>query len=124
MPQPIRRIASASLAHVETLPGVARQEAIAAGSIWSGLAHLEPGAATEWHHHGQYETSLYVLNGTVRLEFGHEGADVLEAGPGDFVHVPAGTVHRELNAGSSPAITVMTRAGEGLAMYSVDGPER
>jgi uncharacterized RmlC-like cupin family protein len=123
MTQPIRRIASASLERVETWPGVARQEAITAGVMWSGLAHLEPSAATEWHHHGRHETSLYVVSGTVRLEFGRQGADALEATTGDFVHVPAGIVHRELNTGSTPAITVMTRAGEGQAMHAVDGPE-
>jgi uncharacterized RmlC-like cupin family protein len=123
MTQPIRRMASASLERVETWPGVARQEAITAGAMWSGLARLEPGAATAWHHHGRHETSLYVVSGTIRLEFGRQGADALEVTPGDFIHVPAGTVHRELNAGRTPAITVMTRAGEGPAMHPVDGPE-
>ena len=123
MPKPVRRIVSASLERVETWPGVARQEAITAGAMWSGLAQLEPSATTEWHHHGRHETSLYVVSGTVRLEFGRQGTEVVEAGPGDFVHVPAGTVHRELNVGDVPAVTVMSRAGEGQAMHPVDGPE-
>ena len=122
MTQPIRRIASASLERVEAWPGVARQEAITAGVMWSGLARLEPSAATEWHHHGRHEMSLYVVSGTIRLEFGRQGTDAVEATTGDFVHVPAGVVHRELNPGGTAAITVMTRAGEGPAMHPVAGP--
>jgi uncharacterized RmlC-like cupin family protein len=99
-----------------------RQEAVAAGALWSGLASLAPGARTGWHHHGQHETSLYVLSGTVRLEFGPAGSRVLDCGPGDFVYVPGGTVHRESNPGSTGAVTVMTRAGEGDPMYEVGDP--
>jgi uncharacterized RmlC-like cupin family protein len=123
MAEPLRRIPAAGLAGEETWPGIARREAISAGILWSGLAGLAPGAATSWHHHGQYETSLYVLSGTVRLEFGPQGSQVLECGPGDFIHVPAGTVHRELNPGAAAAVTVMTRAGEGQAMFEVSGPD-
>jgi uncharacterized RmlC-like cupin family protein len=64
-----------------------------------------------------------VISGTVRLEFGPEGSQILDCGPGDFIHVPGGTVHRESNPGSDEAITVMTRSGEGKSMYDVDGPE-
>lgn len=123
MAEPLRRIPAAGLVGAETWPGIARREAISAGFLWSGLADLAPGAATSWHHHGQYETSLYVLSGTVRLEFGPQGSQVLECGPGDFIHVPADTVHRELNPGAAAAVTVMTRAGEGQAMYEVSGPD-
>jgi len=120
----VRRIASDSLERVETWPGIARQEAIVAGPMWSGLAHLDPGSDTGWHHHGGYETSLYVVSGEVRLEFGKDGAESLAAGPGDFIHVPAGVIHRELNTIDTPATTVMTRAGEGPTMVQVEGPER
>jgi uncharacterized RmlC-like cupin family protein len=122
MAEPLQQIPAAGLTKAETWPGVARQEAISAGLLWSGLARLSPGAATSWHHHGQYETSLYVLSGTIRLEFGPVGSQVLDCVPGDFIHVPAGTVHRELNPGSAEAVTVMTRAGRGQAMYEVSGP--
>jgi uncharacterized RmlC-like cupin family protein len=120
---PLRRIPTGALARVETWPGVTHQEAIAVGDLRSGIAHLEPGAATAWHHHGQYETSLYVASGLVRFEFGHQGAESLEGAPGDFIHVPAGVVHREVNTGSAPATNVITRVGHGPAVVEVDGPE-
>ena len=48
-----------------------------------------------WHHHGGYETVIYVLTGLLRMEFGPGGATTIVAGPGDFVYVPTGVVHRE-----------------------------
>jgi uncharacterized RmlC-like cupin family protein len=59
------------------------------------LASLAPGASTSWHHHGQNETSLYVISGTVQVGFGPAGSQVCQCGPGDFIHVPGGTVRRE-----------------------------
>jgi len=50
--EPLRRIPSASLPATLAWPGVTRQEAVAAGALWSGLASLAPGARTGWHHHG------------------------------------------------------------------------
>ena len=42
--------------------------------------------------------------GVLRLEFeGHEG--YIDAGPGDFVHVPAWTVHRESNPTREPSFS-------------------
>jgi uncharacterized RmlC-like cupin family protein len=120
---PIRRIPSAALARAETWPGVTHQEAINTGALWSGLTYLEPGAATGWHHHGGYETSLYVASGTVRFEHGRLGAEALVGAPGDFIHVPPGVVHREVNAGSTPATNVISRVGRGPALVEVDGPE-
>jgi len=121
--EPLRRIPSARLPEAETWPGVTRQEAVSTGALWSGLASLAPGASTAWHHHGQHETSLYVISGAVRLEFGPGGSEVLECGPGDFIHVPGQTIHRESNPGDAPATTVMTRAGQGQPMYEVNGPD-
>ena len=55
-----------------------------------------PGAVSGWHHHDVNETSLYVVSGILRLEFeGYDGYSTPD--PGDFVHVPAFTIHRESN---------------------------
>lgn len=124
MTLPLRRIPTSTLDKTETWTGVTRQERpsprVTCGQVWPQLA---PGAATAWHHHGQHETSLYVLEGVVRLEFGSDGAEVIEGIPGDIIHVPAGVVHRELNPGANLANTVMTRVGQGQSMYEVDGPQ-
>jgi uncharacterized RmlC-like cupin family protein len=102
--------------------GMVREEALATGGMWSGTARTEPGMVSGWHHHGEYETTIYVLSGALRLEFGPGGADAVQAGPGDFVHVPAGVVHREGNPSGEPADLVLVRAGRGESTVNVDGP--
>jgi len=83
-------------------PGKVREQAIAVPGLWSGLVRTEPGVTSGWHHHGVHDTSVYVVDGTVRLEFGPSGAQAVGAGPGDFVHIPKHVVHREVNPGSTP----------------------
>ncbi len=74
-----------------------------------------------WHHHDRNETSLYVVAGILRLEF--EGrAEPLDAHPGDFVHVPAYTIHRESNPGDEPSVAIIARAGGGIPTVNVDRP--
>jgi uncharacterized RmlC-like cupin family protein len=103
-------------------PGMARQEAFAGERMWAGTARTEPGMVSGWHHHGDYETTIYVLSGALRMEFGPGGADAVEAGPGDFVYVPKGAVHREGNPSAEPAELVLVRAGEGESTVNLDGP--
>lgn len=101
-----------------------RQRAIDVAGLWSGLVHTEPGATSGWHHHGEHETSLYVVSGAMRLEFGPGGQSVVDASAGDFVHVPAHAVHRESNPTDRLATAVIARAGAGVPTVNVDGPER
>ena len=99
-----------------------REQAFAAPGLWAGVVHTEPGASSGWHHHGEHETSLYVVAGQMRLESGPGGAATVEAGAGDFIHVPAGVVHRESNPGGTPSTAVIARAGSGPPTINVDGP--
>ena len=63
------------------------------------------------HHHGEHETTLYVVHGRMRIESGPGGATVVEGGPGDFLRVPAGAIHRESNPGGEPTRAVVVRCG-------------
>jgi uncharacterized RmlC-like cupin family protein len=103
-------------------PGMVRQQAVATDGLWSGLVRTEAGMVSGWHHHGEYETVIYVLTGSLRMEFGPGGADTVEAGPGDFLYVPKGAVHREGNPSAQPADIVVVRAGEGESTVNVGGP--
>ena len=47
----------------------------------------------------------------------------LDAQAGDFVHVPAFTVHRESNPTDEPSIAVIARAGGGIPTVNVDPPQ-
>jgi uncharacterized RmlC-like cupin family protein len=102
-------------------PGMARSEAVSTSGMWSGLVHTEAGASSGWHHHGSWESTIYVVSGVLRMEF----ADgTFDASAGEFVYVPAGVVHRELNPTSATSEAVVVRATRvgGEAVVNVDGP--
>jgi uncharacterized RmlC-like cupin family protein len=103
-------------------PGMDRQQAVASDGMWSGLVRTEAGMVSGWHHHGDYETTLYVVSGRMRIESGPGGREVVEAGPGDFLRVPAGAVHRESNPSDQPALAVIVRCGTGEPTFNVGGP--
>jgi uncharacterized RmlC-like cupin family protein len=122
--QPCSLVAADDLAGADPTPGMSRRVAMHRDGMWTGTVDTEPGAASGWHHHGDYETTLFILSGRMRMESGPEGHDVVEAGPGDFLRVPAGAVHRESNPSDSPARAVIVRCGTGEPTYNVDGPAR
>jgi uncharacterized RmlC-like cupin family protein len=103
-------------------PGMVREEAVATEGMWAGLVSTEAGMVSGWHHHGEYETTIYVVSGTLRMEFGTGGADILEASGGDFVYVPPGAIHREGNPSTQTSALVVVRAGSGESVINVDGP--
>ena len=103
--------------------GISREQAVQTDGMWSGFARTEPGMVSGWHHHGGYETTIYVLSGSLRMEFGSGGEESFEAEPGDFVFVGRHVVHRESNPSSEAATLVVVRAGLGEPVINVDGPE-
>lgn len=124
MSEPVRRISAEELTDADPTPGMRRQLAFTAPGLWAGLVHTEGGAASGWHHHGDHETSLYVVQGRLRIEFGVGGGDAVVAEAGDFIHVPAGTVHRELNPDDETSAAVIARAGDsGPPTVNVAGPD-
>ncbi|HZN18558.1 MAG TPA: cupin domain-containing protein [Micromonosporaceae bacterium] len=123
MPKPILVIPPAALREADPTPGMRRERAIDVPGLWSGLVHTEPGATSGWHHHGEHETCLYVVSGAMRLEFGPGGESMVDAGPGEFIYVPAGVVHRESNPTGQVATAVIARAGTGQPTVNVDGPD-
>ena len=121
MSEPVQLIRAADLAAADPTPGMARSVAFATGTLWAGQVVTAPGAVSGWHHHDRNETSLYIVSGVLRLEFeGYDGH--LDAGPGDFVRVPAYTVHRESNPTGEPSLAVIARAGGGIPTVNVDPP--
>jgi uncharacterized RmlC-like cupin family protein len=103
-------------------PGKVREQAIAVDGLWSGFVRTEPGVTSGWHHHGDHDTSTYVIHGTVRVEFGPGGAQAADAEAGDFVHIPKHVVHRESNRGSTPSQEIVSRSGTGPLTVNVEGP--
>jgi uncharacterized RmlC-like cupin family protein len=109
-------------------PGMERSIAISSplvGSqrLYSSIVSTAPGDKTRIHHHGECETSIYILSGIARYTFGPTGVeDAFDAEAGDFVYIPAGEVHVEENASDDePLIVVLTRNCPDSHVVYVDG---
>jgi uncharacterized RmlC-like cupin family protein len=119
---PVRRTQAHERQVGDPTPGIVREQAIAVDGMWAGFVRNDPHMASGWHHHGNHDTALYVLKGAVRLEFGPGGRDAVEAGTGDFLHVPKYAIHREVNPQDEHSHVVVVRAGDGAPTVNVDGP--
>lgn len=118
----VRRIRPQDRGLADPTPGMVREQAVSTDGLWSGFVRTDPGMVSGWHHHGDHDTSIFVVEGSLRMEFGPAGSSVIEAGAGDFVHVPKHVVHREANPGDTTSHLVVTRAGRGVTTVNVDGP--
>ena len=112
-------------------PGVQRWQAFAEDhhahdddhQVWVGQTCNEPGQWSKWHIHPNYVTYGYELTGRLRVEYGPGGAKSIEAGPGDFVRIPPGIVHREGSLGDIQRTGIGVRIGHGPLVVEVDGPD-
>jgi len=114
------RIGPDELENTDSAPGILREEAFAKPGLWAGRSTTEPGVTSGWHHHGEADTIVYVLSGTLVIEFGD---DMVKAGEGEFLVIPSGLVHRESTPSDGPSKSVVIRTGgNGPPTYEVDGP--
>ena len=67
-------------------------------------------------------TVIYVVSGALRIECGAGGTHVVEGGPGDFVRVPPGAIHRESNPADDVNRLVVVRVGHGVPTVNVGSP--
>jgi uncharacterized RmlC-like cupin family protein len=102
--------------------GMVRSQAFDLDDVWMGEARTEPGALSGWHHHGEHDTYGLVVSGTIHFEFGPDGSESVDVGPGDYFHVPAHLVHREGNPGSDRHVVALVRLGSGPTVINVDAP--
>ncbi len=103
--------------------GMVREEAARTDGMWAGYVRTAAGMVSGWHHHGEFETAIFVVRGSVRFECGPGGGTVFDARPGDFIHVPRSAIHRETNPEATESELVVVRAGHGAPVVNVDGPE-
>lgn len=109
-------------------PGMTRLAGVAASTcgasgIWMGDVMLAPGFRSQPHHHGDVESAIYVISGRLRLRWGQRLEHEEQAGPGDFIFVPARAVHQELNASEDdPVSQIVARGGDNIVV-NVEVPE-
>lgn len=105
-------------------PGMHREVAFDHDRVWAGTVTTDAGLLTGWHVHPGHDTYIYVEAGGAVVEYGPGGRLSDDAGPGDFMCIPRGVVHREGTAvGSTGVRAVLVRVGEGPIIENREGPE-
>lgn len=94
--------------------------------LYSSIVSTAPGDRTRIHHHGDCETSIYILSGAARYTWGPTGLEeAMDAAIGDFIYIPAGEIHVEANASDSePLVVLLTRnCPDSHVVYLDGGPD-
>lgn len=97
------------------------QDTVGSTNLYSSIVRTVPGGRTEIHHHGECETSIYILSGRARFYAGADLREITDADEGDFIYVPAYEVHVEENASDSDDLVVLlSRNCAGSVVHYVD----
>jgi uncharacterized RmlC-like cupin family protein len=125
--EPVRpiivRAVDAAVAPGPPTPGMERREVLDHDDTWVGWVRTDAGQAGGWHHHGDRDTFVYVLRGSMTIEFGPGGREHMTATEGDVIFNPARMVHREVTGPDGPAEAFVVRVGSGPQNVNVDGPD-
>ena len=100
---------------MERRPGIDSNTA-GASKIFLGLVTSHPNEIGPPHEHGEAETAAYVLSGRQRVWFGEDFKEWVEAGPGDFIFVPAHFPHIEGNPFDEPCVCVLSRGPDNIVI--------
>jgi quercetin dioxygenase-like cupin family protein len=82
------------------------------GACFICEATAAPGGGPPPHLHHHEEESFYLLQGTLTIQ---AGGRTYQASPGDFIHIPRGTVHSFRNDGKVEAKMLVTVSPAGPA---------
>ena len=106
---------------------VVSKDTVGSQNLYTSIVTTAGGGRTEIHHHGACETSIYILQGRARFYSGEGLRDIVEAGEGDFIYVPAYEVHVEENASDTDDLVVLlSRNCPGPVVHYIEGtlPDR
>ncbi len=100
---------------MERVPGVT-SDTVGASRLWLGTVTAAPNEKGPPHHHGEAETGVYVLRGRLRVYFGEDFKEFIEAGPGDFIFVPPHVHHIEENPYDELYEAVLARSPDNIVV--------
>jgi uncharacterized RmlC-like cupin family protein len=102
--------------------GMQREELVSTPNAWVGMVRTEPKFTSGWHHHGGYDTYVYVISGELKFDFGESGKESCVAKAGEIAFIPKNTVHRESNPSNEKQLLFGVRVGQGAPVFNVDSP--
>ena len=91
------------------------------GAYFAMEAFVPPGGGPPPHIHRNEDETFYIVEGEIEFLLGEE---IVTGGPGDFVNVPRGTVHRFHNAGGAAARMILTFSPANIERFFSETLER
>ena len=101
-------------------PGMLRRaaidrESVGSEKLWVGVVTVDPATSTGAHHHGDCDSVVCVTSGRISIRWGERLDKRDEAGPGDFIFIPAQLVHQEINESDTvPVTSIVVRSGDNV----------
>ena len=84
------------------------------GAVFMAELSIPPAGGPPPHIHHREDESFYIRQGTLAIRVGDR---TVHASPGDFVHVPRGTVHSFKNTGNGFAKMLVTFTPAGMEKF-------
>jgi uncharacterized RmlC-like cupin family protein len=115
-------------ANTAQTPGMVRQAGIAPelcgnGGLWMGFVSTPAATASGAHHHGDAESGIYIVRGSIRFFYGSKLERLLVAEEGDFIYVPPMAVHVEENLSpDEPVEFIVSRNSTTMLVVNVPDP--
>ena len=105
-------------------PGQLRKTAYSPDGLWIGQCQITArNVPSQWHHHKDYDSIMYMLEGRIRVDWGENGEKHFELGPGDYAFFGRKVIHRaQIIDAPEDCRYVFVRIGSGESVANVDGP--
>ena len=91
------------------------RQSVGSENLWVGVVTVEPATSTGAHHHGNCDSVVCITSGRITIRWGERLEKRAEAGPGDFIYIPAQLVHQEINESEKvPVASIVVRSGDNV----------
>jgi uncharacterized RmlC-like cupin family protein len=91
------------------------RQTVGSEKLWVGVVTVDPATSTGAHHHGDCDSVVCITSGQITIRWGERLEKRAEAGPGDFIYIPAQLVHQEINECESvPVASIVVRSGDNV----------
>ncbi len=123
-PDDIVYISEADFTEGPHTPGQPRQTAYETDGLWVGVTRVTArDVPSQWHHHADHDSIMYMIAGQIRVDWGEEGEKSFVIGPGEIALFRRGVIHRAQIIDAEEDVRFMVvRTGSGETVMNVDGP--
>jgi mannose-6-phosphate isomerase-like protein (cupin superfamily) len=107
----------------ELTQGIVRKKAFESQNAVVSQSQVAPGVVSGWHHHGTRQLYRFIVSGRLQLEYFLRTKEIADLNAGDFFHIPARLIHRDLNPNKDLELVVVNiLVGSGPSVINVDTP--